>query len=681
MGPAAEFFRVPHHHDADDVGILLAEEHHRADIPRLVDRHLVAGDRKVGHDHRVDVGLDRVECLAVEPLMVREVEMEFIGPDFRALLFGMRAEPAPERQVNQVSGAVRPRNRRAARRVDLCQHDFPRLHLPFEKRAGVYLELAVVFGRVDPEPEIPVRNHAGVADLPPLLGVEGGPVQDQRDSALIPRGRRVGRLPVPEDGEDFGVPRREGPVSQEDRRFGALFERFERVVLEQEILFGQSGKLAVALHLFFEPVPVEPVPAFRGEGLEEFRREPVGLIHLERVPAGNDRLGRDRIEDVFDPAQSPFDRSEEMLLFGPDHLLNALDRPAQFGIGNLHQFGDGRHQFKEERFLFLHLESVENGAAQKAADDVLFLLVAGIDVFMNREGARADMVGDPAQTAAVFVRQILIVVFHAADLAGGEDERFQNVDMEVRRDPLERGGGPFEPHAGIDVLARERFKVVRRIPDAVELREDEVPDFDLAQRRVIVDLAARAADAVRPFRRGAGGPEVFVLVEVLQAVGGKLDFVEPDFRGLGVVFIDRRRKRFGGEPEPFLFGEEFPRPVNRLAFEIVAETEIAEHFEEGVVIRRSADVVDIAGPQALLAGRRAGKVEMAPAEEMVLELVHPGGGEEDRRVPAGDEHVARAAHAPFGFKEGKVLFTKFVGFHCGYLCCGAGREAPAVCRK
>ena len=131
---------------------------------------------------------------------------------------------------------------------------------------------------------------------------------------------------------------------------------------------------------------------------------------------------------------------------------------------------------------------------------------------MNREGTRADMVGDPAQTAAVLVGQVLVVVFHAADFAGGEDQRLENVDVEVRRDPLEGGGGPLEPHAGVDVLARKRLKIVRRVADPIELRKDEVPDFDLAQRRVVVDLAARAADAVGAFRRGAGGPEVLVLV-------------------------------------------------------------------------------------------------------------------------------------------------------------------------
>ena len=255
-------------------------------------------------------------------------------------------------------GAVRARDRRAARRVDFGQNDFPRLNGPFEKGSGVYLEFAVVFGRVDPELKVPVRNDAHIADLAPLFGVEGRAVEDQRDLPLFARGRRLGHPPVFEDGQDFGVAGGERLVSQEGRRRGALFERLERVVLEEEVLFGQTGKLPVMFHLLFEPVPVEPVAAVGGERLEELRREAVGLIHFERVFSGDHRFGRDRIEDVFDAPQSPFDRAEEMLLFGADHLLNPFDRLAQFGIGNLHQIGDRRNQFVEERLFLFHLEPV-----------------------------------------------------------------------------------------------------------------------------------------------------------------------------------------------------------------------------------------------------------------------------------------------------------------------------------
>jgi hypothetical protein len=100
--------------------------------------------------------------------------------------------------------------------------------------------------------------------------------------------------------------------------------------------------------------------------------------------------------------------------------------------------------------------------------------------------------------------------------------------------------------------------------------------------------------------------------------------------------------------------------VDRLALEVVAEAEVAQHLEERVVVGRAADVVDVAGAQALLAGGRPGELELAAAEEVVLELVHPGGREQHGGVPAGDEHVARPAHAALRLEEVRY-FAEFVG--------------------
>ena len=106
--------------------------------------------------------------------------------------------------------------------------------------------------------------------------------------------------------------------------------------------------------------------------------------------------------------------------------------------------------------------------------------------------------------------------------------------------------------------------------------------------------------------------------------GGSLISFEPDAGRLVVVEIDRGRELFGRQAEPLLAGQELPGPVDRLALEIVAEAEVAQHLEEGVVVGRAADVVDVAGAEAFLAGRRPGEVELAAAEEVVLELVHAG---------------------------------------------------------
>ena len=65
----------------------------------------------------------------------------------------------------------------------------------------------------------------------------------------------------------------------------------------------------------------------------------------------------------------------------------------------------------------------------------------------------------------------------------------------------------------------------------------------------------------------------------------------------------------------------------------------------------SSDVVDVAGSQTFLAGRRFGEFEFDASEEVIFELVHSCGGEEYRRIPSRHQYIARLAYAAFGFKK------------------------------
>ena len=201
------------------------------------------------------------------------------------------------------------------------------------------------------------------------------------------------------------------------------------------------------------------------------------------------------------------------------------------------------------------------------------------------------------------------------------------------------------------------LQVVGRVAHAVELREHQVPDFDLAEGGAAVDFAARAADAVRALAGRVGRPEVLVLAQPLEPLRRQLDLVEPDARRLVVVQVDRGRERFRVQAEPLLAGEELPRPVDRLPLEVVAEAEVAQHLEEGVMVGGAADVVDVAGAEAFLAGGGAGEIELAPAQEVVLELVHARRREQHRGVPPRHQHVAGPADAALGLEKGQILFA------------------------
>ena len=229
--------------------------------------------------------------------------------------------------------------------------------------------------------------------------------------------------------------------------------------------------------------------------------------------------------------------------------------------------------------------------------------------------------------------------------------------MEVRLDALQHRGRPLQAHARVDVLAGQRTQIVGRIAHAVELGEDQVPDFDLAEGRVVVDFAARAADAVGTLAGGVGRPKILVLAQPLKFLGRQLDLVQPNAGRLVVVEVNRGREPFLGQPEPLLARQELPRPVDRFPFEIVAKTEIAQHLEEGVVVGGAAHVVDVARAETFLTRRRAGELQLAATKKMVLELVHARGGEQHRGVPAGHQHVAGPADAALGLEEGEVFFA------------------------
>ena len=98
--------------------------------------------------------------------------------------------------------------------------------------------------------------------------------------------------------------------------------------------------------------------------------------------------------------------------------------------------------------------------------------------------------------------------------------------------------------------------------------------------------------------------------------------------------------------EAVVLGDQVPGELDGVGFEVIAEGEIAQHFEERVMAAGVADVFEIvvlaAGAHAFLGGGGAGIVALFEAQEDVLELVHAGVGEQQRGVVGGDQR--RAAH-------------------------------------
>ena len=93
VGAAAELDRpAVDVDDAYDVAVLLAEEHHRAEIARLRQRRLEDPHRQVREDALVDALLHLGALLRREWRRMREVEAELVRPHGRARLANVVAE-------------------------------------------------------------------------------------------------------------------------------------------------------------------------------------------------------------------------------------------------------------------------------------------------------------------------------------------------------------------------------------------------------------------------------------------------------------------------------------------------------------------------------------------------------------------------------------------------------------
>jgi hypothetical protein len=109
MGAAAQLARpraVADLHDPDDVAVLLAEQRHGAQAPRLVERHRQRADRLVERDLGVDAVLHVPDVLVAQRGAVGEVEAQLVRADVRTGLAHVRAQALAQRGVQQVRGRV-----------------------------------------------------------------------------------------------------------------------------------------------------------------------------------------------------------------------------------------------------------------------------------------------------------------------------------------------------------------------------------------------------------------------------------------------------------------------------------------------------------------------------------------------------------------------------------------------
>ena len=131
-----------------------------------------------------------------------------------------------------------------------------------------------------------------------------------------------------------------------------------------------------------------------------------------------------------------------------------------------------------------------------------------------------------------------------------------------------------------------------------------------------------------------------------------------------VALKDRHVQLVLVDPVPLRAGHQFPRKPDRLALEVVAKAEVAQHLKEGVVPPCKPHIFQVvmlpARPHAFLARRGAHVVALLRAQKKVFELVHARIGKQQRRVVG--RHQRRGVHpaVPLRLKKAQKKFAYLV---------------------
>ena len=281
------------------------------------------------------------------------------------------------------------------------------------------------------------------------------------------------------------------------------------------------------------------------------------------------------------------------------------------------------------------------------------------------------MVGDDPQA---HVHLVALAVLGPGDLADLVGDVHDGVDVEEGGHVLAHAGQPLQPRAHVDVLLLELGVVA--LPVVVELGEHVVPDLNISVALaahgaprpaaavglppVVVDLGAGAAGP------GAVFPEVVLLAELEDPLCGDAHHLVPDLIGLvvgggGLVSgEDGGVEPLGLQPHPLRAGEELPAPGDGLPLEVVPEGEVAQHLEVGAVAGGLADVLNIAGADALLAGAHPVPRGLHLAGEVGLHGGHAAVDKQQAGVVLGNQGEAGEAEVVLGLKEFQEHLPQFV---------------------
>ena len=263
------------------------------------------------------------------------------------------------------------------------------------------------------------------------------------------------------------------------------------------------------------------------------------------------------------------------------------------------------HHIKEEWIVHPQKLAVACSPAEQTAQHIAPPLVGRQHPVTDHKDAGADVVGDDPQRDVALMAFAIVSSGDLTDLVGDIHHR---VHVKKGVHILHDTGQPLQTHAGVDVLLLKLGVVALAV--VFKLGENVVPHLDIpvalaahgASRLAAAVLGATVIVDLGTGTAGTGSvlPEVVGLAEAEDPLGRDAHHLVPDLKGFLVLQVDG-----GIQPvrlQAYHFRQKLPGPGNGVLLEVVAEGEVAQHLKIGAVAVGLADVLNVAGADALLAG-------------------------------------------------------------------------------
>mmetsp|Transcript_51491 Transcript_51491/g.85529 ORF Transcript_51491/g.85529 Transcript_51491/m.85529 type:complete len:613 (+) Transcript_51491:698-2536(+) len=537
------------------------------------------------------------------------------------------------------------------------------------------------------------REGASVMDLTSLFGIEVGGVEEEAiDLAdLIDRIDKLKAVPDGlEGGADWTFLVLGLVVSGEDEMGGLevvddvdveVLKVSRSIALCPEE-FRVLAELLVALHGLFVLGEVDGHAALLGHADGEVDGEAVSVVEDGSEFTRDLEGGGLALDGLVEALDASLEQLLKRLFLGEEDLLDLADVLGvdEVGEGVLEGLSGLGHQLTEETSRgSQQISSITSCSSQDPPDDRSAVSGRRTGAVSEGDEEGADVVSDDTVSGVeVLVGGIVSAVLARVRVGGAghfldtPEDLLEHVDVVVAHLLLQNRRDPLQSHSSVDVFGGKGVEGLGVL--AVVLDEDKVPDLnDLrvvhvhqvgdvsASHTVVVDLSAWST-----WPSEAHLPEVLLHAKGKDAGGRDADEVDPEVAGLSIrleVELSVAAKVGDvetGRVEAIDRGQKLPSPLDGLGLEVVPEGPVAEHLEEGVVVRVLSHVVQVvvlsSSPDALLGV--GGSLQLSQVargigrpQEDWLELVHACVGELDGGVVVRDHTRRPHKVVSFSLKE------------------------------